>query len=138
MLGFAAALALTARAARADGDQSDIISAHGDARARATSAEELVKPMPAVPPNSAPPVIPSATAAFTTPRVARPAAVQTAPAGAAQIPPATAAQGETSAVLVSTKAAAPETGLGKNRGLLIAAGALIALAMFLWERRRKD
>ena len=134
-LGFAL-LALTARTVRADGDQSDIISAHGDARARATSAEALVEPAPEVPPNSAPPVVPS-TAVVATPEVSRPAASPASPisaGGSPQTPPAAVAD-TNSAPKQALPPVVPE---GRGRAALIAAGALIALAMFLWERRRKD
>lgn len=134
--GFAAAFALGTRAARAQGDQSDVISAHGDALSRATTAGALVAPMPSVPPNSAPPVIPAAAVAappVAVPPVAGPAAVSAPP-----IAPSNVAQGATSVVLVSGRTAAPETGLGMNRGILIAAGVIISIAMFLWDRRKKD
>jgi hypothetical protein len=106
---------LSAVSVRADADQSDVISAHGDALARSTSAASLVKPMPAAPPNSTPPVIPAS-------------AVVPAPAGAT--PPFARPQ--------PGPAPAPNREPDARRYDLIALGALIALAMFLWERRRKD
>lgn len=110
--GLALAFALTASlglAARAQGDQADVISQHGDALSRSTSAEALVKPMPAAPPNTAAPAIPSSEPVSGSPGVA------------------------------STTAVPPSTlDSGKGRAVLIAVGALLALAMFLWERRRKD
>jgi len=141
-LGIAAAL--SAGSAQAQGDQSDIISAHGDALSRSTSAPALVQPMPKVPPNSAPPVVPSATgaatpvgapAALATPSVAAPRVAAAAPAAVAAPPQASPAPAEQN--LAPAAAPLPPQNEGR-RYILIAAGALIALAMFLWERRRKE
>jgi hypothetical protein len=135
-LGFAAALALAAREVRAQGDQSDIISAHGDALARSTSAPSLVEPMPTVPPNSPPPVIPSATAAVPAPATATPPVVRTQAVPAAPFPIPSAPQAQPAAITKTNPAAESEN--GGRRYVLIAVGALVALAMFLWERRPKD
>jgi hypothetical protein len=111
-LGFAVFFALATHAVQAQGDQSDVISAHGDALSRATSAGALVEPMPSRPPNSAPPVIPSASVARqAAPTIGTPSLPGTLPAGAP---------------------------LGRRRDYLIAAGVIISLAMFLWDRRKKD
>jgi hypothetical protein len=102
--------------------------------------------MPAVPPNTAPPIMPATTNAaaatlnappFTpaqvdTVTIAPPSPV--APPGGApslgtNAPPIAPGLPET----------APDAALstGHSRAILIAAGALIAVAMFLWDRRRK-
>ena len=142
VFGLAAGFGLAAIAARADGDQSDVISAHGDARAEAKPAEELVKPMPAVPPNSAPPVVPSSTPVVAAPGIPRPAAVLTSAPVVPERPHASG--GQAPATLTDNGAAAapaaPPAGQERRDGhaILIIAGAVLALAMFLWERRRKD
>jgi hypothetical protein len=137
-LGLAAALAFTALAVRAQGDQSDIISQHGDALSRSTSAEALVEPKPTRPPNSAPLVVPSMEPAAASPDVSHPGAVSRAPAPIAVVaqPAPVAPAGTNSAASPGAASAAPES--GKGRAVLVVIGALIALAMFLWERRSKD
>jgi hypothetical protein len=143
-LGFAAALALAAREVGAQGDQSDIISAHGDALARSTSAPALVQPMPKGPPNSALPVVPSAPAAATPPAATPPAAAPpvAAPQGVPAAPAAVSAAPQSSPAPAEANPAPATAPLpSQNEGrryVLIVAGALVALAMFLWERRRKD
>jgi hypothetical protein len=138
--GFAAGFAFVARPVRAQGSQSDIISQQGDALARSTSAQALVPPMPAVPPNTAPPIMPATTNAAAATLNAppfTPAQVDTAPVA----PPGGAPSLGTNAppIAPGLPETAPDAALstGHSRAILIAAGALIAVAMFLWDRRRK-
>jgi hypothetical protein len=144
-LGFAAALPFAARGALAQGDQSNVISQHGDALARSTSAEELVAPMPAEPPNTSPALVqpaapkdaePADAAAAMPPRVIAPMDL---PSGSnAPVPAAPGAAASSALTDANSGSAAPAAiPQGRSRGILIAAGALLALAMFLWERRRK-
>ena len=136
-----AGLALTARTVRADDEQPTIISAHGDALGRATSAEALVEPKPSVPPNSAPPVIPSATVIAAMPSPAPPSVVAPEPApiaGAPQAPPAPATIANTTSAAKTLPSPTSPPEPERGHAALIIAGAVLALAMFLWERRRKD
>jgi hypothetical protein len=140
-LGFIGAFALATSRVRAQGDQSNIISQQGDALSRSTSAEALVAPKPARPPNSAAPAVPSnspepssaspapasngaSLVTYSSPAIPRDSAPLAVPAASGNsVPPAT---------------VPPASPQGSGRGVLILIGALIALAMFLWERRRKD
>jgi hypothetical protein len=134
-----AALLLGVRAVRAD-DQTTIISAHGDALANSASAQALVKPMPTLPPNSAPPKLPDETAASPANAPAAPTAV-VKPAGADMSPAAYSAGSSPSqpaaVAAVAPPPAAPSPQPAGHAKLVIV-GALAALALFLWERRSKS
>ena len=132
------ALALAAPSARAD--DPTIISAHGDALARATSAQALVEPMPANPPNT-----PAA------PKAAEPEADAPPPPPIPLVPPQGDALTDAAPALSASVQAAsapvvaapsepptapPPATNGKSRAGLIVLGALAALGLFLWERRK--
>jgi len=141
-LGLAFALTLMARATRAQ-DQSNIISQHGDALARSTSAQALVVPMPPVPPNTPVPVhpsgdvyaTPSAPSAPVVASAAAPTAALTSPAPGGGAAPQSAQTAPAPSVLPESNDSS--AGSSRRRVVLIIVGALIAIAMFLWDRRRK-
>jgi protein TonB len=132
------ALALAASSVRAD--DSTTISAHGDALARATSAQALVRPMPANPPNT--PIAPKPKEPQAIP------APSPAPSPIAVVPPMAPAPSPAQAPKVA--AAAPEAPAapppaapapasnGPSRTWLIVLGAAAAVGLFLWERRKPD
>lgn len=143
VLGLAAALVLMPRASRADDDQPTIISAQGDARARASSPEALVSTKPALPPGSAPPVIPSEAVPVTA-RIGASASSPARTSAFAAVPAPTMSAPQTSPTSAEANPApkmAPPPAAAESRPgrfVLIAFGTILAFALFFWERRTKD
>jgi hypothetical protein len=140
----AAALAFAASGAFAD-DQTTTISQQGDALARAKSAQALVKPMPAFPPNSPSNVSTAAVAhgpAAAAPPVSGANGAPVPPTGTAfppapNAPPAITTVAGTASVPVQPSPTAPTAPpSGFHKAVLIAVGAFFALGLFLWERRK--
>ena len=110
---FLGVLAAALVGSHARGDDQDSISSRGDALARATSAQALVRPAPAYPPGM--PAVPKTRALTETDSQGSRGA---SPTDSAQPP------------------AAADAARPPSRTLLVVLGALAAVGLFLWERRK--